>query len=280
MTNYPIHPACALWPRPSDEEVNAIAEGMKTEGLLNPIWLFEGAILDGKICYEACGIAGVEPRFETYTGDDPIRFSIAQNRERRHISPTDLTFVVAELCKLPQQVHGRNQHLGRQGLLKPCLSEEKTIKTMAKEAGIGRSNVVAAKTVLRDGESNIVEMVRSNKVGVQSAACFVRNTPRKLQHEATIEQVKKSRDNFSQQKKGKSKDDRTIAVPRRDLDKFRLLIKRVKEQSDRHAATVSFMALRIIAFELKQLADLWMKNEAEPETHSAPVPINSVHKGR
>ena len=275
MTNYPIHPACALWPRPSDEEVNAIAEGMKTEGLLNPIWLFEGAILDGKIRYEACGIAGVEPRFETYTGDDPIRFSIAQNRERRHISPADLTFVVAELCKLQR---GRPK---LNSLSKPFIqSEEKTIDTLSKEAGIGRSNVVAAKSVLQDGESNIVEMVRSNKVGVQSAAYFVRNTPRKLQHEATIEQVKKSRDNFSQQKKGKSKDDRTIAVPRRDLDKFRLLIKRVKEQSDRHAATVSFMALRIIAFELKQLADSWMKNEAEPETHSAPVPINSVHKGR
>ena len=40
------------------------------------------------------------------------------------------------------------------------------------------------------------------------------------------------------------------------------------------------MARRIIAFELKQLADLWVKNEAKPETHSAPVPINSVHKGR
>ena len=279
MVDYPIHPACALWPRPSDEEVNAIAEGMKTEGLLNPIWLFEGAILDGKIRYEACGIAGVEPRFETYTGDDPIRFSIAQNRERRHISPTDLTFVVAELCKLPNHT-GRNQYVKSRGFERPHLSEEKTIEIMAKEAGIGRSNVVAVKAILRDGESNIVEMVRSNKVGAQSAAYFVRNTPRKLQREATIEQVKKSRDNFSQQKKGKSKDDRTIAVPHRDLDKFCLLIKRVKEQSDRHAATVSFMALRIIAFELKQLADSWMKNEAEPETHSAPVPIDSVHKGR
>ena len=278
MIDYPIHPACALWPRPSDEEVNAIAEGMKTEGLLNPIWLFEGAILDGKIRYEACRIAGVEPRFETYVGDDPIRFSIAQNRERRHINSTDLTFVVAELCKLQRGGNRGNQYTSGKGLPKPLpLSEEKTIERLAKEAGIGRSNVVATKAILQDGESNIVEMVRANKVGAQSAAYFVRNTPRKLQREATVEQVKKSR---FRQVKGEPKDNRKVAVPYRDLDKFRLLIKRVKEQSDRHAATVSFMALRIIAHELKQLADSWMKNEAEPETHSAPVPIDSVHKGR
>jgi hypothetical protein len=77
------------------------------------------------------------------------------------------------------------------------------------------------------------------------------------------------------------KEERRITIPYKDvIDKFRPLIKRVKEQSKRHAATVSFVELSVIAFELGKLADAWTENGTETGTHSAPVPFNSVHKER
>jgi hypothetical protein len=77
------------------------------------------------------------------------------------------------------------------------------------------------------------------------------------------------------------KEEQRITIPYRDvIDKFRPLIKRVKEQSKRHAATVSFVELSVIAFELGKLADAWMESGPEPGTPSEPVPLNRVRKGR
>ena len=264
-----------------------MAKDIRDNGLHNPIWLMpDGAILDGKTRYEACGRAGVEPRFQPYTGDDPRKFTISQNAKRRHLGVGELSIVLAELSKVvPHGGDRGNRYTGgksSKGLANPLLeSIDKTAEELAKEAGIGRSNVVSARTVLEKGESNIVEMVRTNKVGAQSAAFFVRNTPREQQRAATVDQVRGCRD--AHLPKGKKSHERkkieTLAISRDDFDKFRLLIKRVKEQSNRHAATVSFTELSIIAHELGELANAWMRSGEEPGTHSTPVPISRVHKG-
>lgn len=299
MTDYPIHPACALWPRPSDEEVLAIADDIKANGLLNPIWLFEGAILDGKTRYEACGVAGVEPRFETYIGKDPVGFTVSQNKSRRHMTSEELAFAVAELSKLS---HGGNRSNLRDRSLKDA-----SVEKLAKIAGIGMTSVYEAKSLLKNGEPNIIELARSGKVGIASAAVFVRRTSREKQRTAVVDDIKgqtgkkNPSDTIRRNKYGvpvqgkrnipvtipskktleeRKKPQPMLTIPARDVaEKFRSLIKRVKEQSNKHPATVSFGALRVIAFELEQLADSWTENGLENGTHSEPVPFNSVHKG-
>ena len=202
MTNYPIHPACALWPRPSDEEVAVLAHSIKAEGLLNPIWLFENKILDGKLRYEACGIAGVEPRFETYTYDHPEALLQLLPRtavSALHLAIGELSLIVSELCKLPQ---GRRENQEKSLAKLFSVNGEKNGRgTGCKEAGIGKSNVLAAKTVLRRGEPNVIEMVRSGDVGVQTAAYFVRSASRDLQRGATPNQIRESRTSPSQRRK-------------------------------------------------------------------------------
>ena len=103
--------------------------------------------------------------------------------------------------------------------------------------------------------------------------------PEQIQNKsATAKTVKKN--GSALRKPNRRVDKITIAIPVEDvIDKLRPLIKRVKEQSKRHAATVSFTELSIIAHELAKLADAWMKNEPEPGTHSGPVPLNRV-RGR
>ena len=96
---------------------------------------------------------------------------------------------------------------------------------------------------------------------------------------ATAKTVKKNGSALRRPNKRAHQD--TIAIPYEDvITKLRPLIKRVKEQSNRHAATVSFTELSLIAHLLAELADAWMKNGLEPGTHSEPVPLNRVHKGR
>jgi len=96
-----IHPACEKWPWPSDAEFDKLVDDIRANGLINDIWITgDGAILDGKVREKACSVAGVEPRFQTYQGDDPIGFSISQNARRRHMGHNELAFLVEELATL------------------------------------------------------------------------------------------------------------------------------------------------------------------------------------
>jgi hypothetical protein len=68
---YEIHELCNLFPR-DEWVVSAIAQSLSNgEPLYCPITLYEGKILDGKIRYEACKRAGVNPKFLVFPDDYP-----------------------------------------------------------------------------------------------------------------------------------------------------------------------------------------------------------------
>lgn len=80
------HPAAGVWPMLSEPDLRRLADDITANGLLYPIVLdAEGRVLDGRNRLAACGIAGVEPVFETYTGDAVARV-LSANNERRHLS--------------------------------------------------------------------------------------------------------------------------------------------------------------------------------------------------
>ena len=229
---YPIHPACAAWPRPSDSVVREMAASIKAEGLHNPIWLTrEGEILDGKTRFEACGIAGVEPRFQTYEGDDYVQFTIAQNKIRRQITGGELALALAELSKLPRGGNVRAR----------TLNEDKTMDELAEAADMSRQNIVAAKAILQDGEPNVIEMVRKGEVGVRNAALFVKHTPRADQRQATAKTVKTKGAAFRTPNKVDAVDPspgKTISIHVL-IEELVPLFERVKVQSAKHVALIS-----------------------------------------
>jgi hypothetical protein len=94
-----VHPAADLFPMMAAEELKDLAADITNRGLLQAIVLdAEGRILDGRNRHAACGIAGVEPRFTTYEGDDPVGYVLAANIARRHMSKGQQAMVVALAC--------------------------------------------------------------------------------------------------------------------------------------------------------------------------------------
>lgn len=74
------HPAADLFPMVPAEELAFMAASIKDIGLLLPVTLDrDGRLLDGKCRLAACELAGVEPHFQTYTGDDPWGYVLAAN---------------------------------------------------------------------------------------------------------------------------------------------------------------------------------------------------------
>lgn len=86
LGGYPIHPACGMLPMMPPEAIAELAQDIRRHGQQQPIWLYEGRLLDGRNRLEACLMAGVEPDVRAWDGDDPVRWVLSLNFHRRHLT--------------------------------------------------------------------------------------------------------------------------------------------------------------------------------------------------
>jgi ParB-like chromosome segregation protein Spo0J len=83
----PVHPAAELFPMMSEEELRALAEDIRVNGLQQPVVMFGAQLLDGRNRWRACEIAGVEVRVKDWSGKDAVAFVRSLNLHRRHLTP-------------------------------------------------------------------------------------------------------------------------------------------------------------------------------------------------
>jgi ParB-like chromosome segregation protein Spo0J len=86
---YEPHPYSAIFPPMKDDDFDKLVADIKANGLHQPIVMYQGKILDGNNRYRACSLAGIEPKFLEYKGDDAQAkvFVISANIHRRHLTP-------------------------------------------------------------------------------------------------------------------------------------------------------------------------------------------------
>jgi hypothetical protein len=92
-----FHPAADLFPLLQGEEYEAFRDNVARQGLLEPIWLCEGQILDGRNRWRACQDLGIEPAFRQYHGDDPWAFVVSMNLRRRQLTRAQRADAVLKL---------------------------------------------------------------------------------------------------------------------------------------------------------------------------------------
>ena len=87
MNELTFHQYCNLLPDMSPDDFDALKDDISQNGLINPIMLLNGQILDGKHRYLACKAVSIEPKFTTFSGDDEqaLHYVISQNISRRHL---------------------------------------------------------------------------------------------------------------------------------------------------------------------------------------------------
>lgn len=102
--NKEIHPLAEIMPDLSQKDYQELLLDIQTNGLLDPITLFEGKVLDGRNRLRACQEAGVEPQFVEFTGSDPAAFVLSKNVTRRHFKPGQKAMVVVKMKELVTQL--------------------------------------------------------------------------------------------------------------------------------------------------------------------------------
>ncbi len=105
-----FHEYADIFPMLPLEELDTLAADIAENGLLEPITLYEGKVLDGRNRYVACLNVAVDPRFTQYTGDDPLDFVVSKNLHRRHLGETQRGVVAA---RLETMGHGQRADLAR-----------------------------------------------------------------------------------------------------------------------------------------------------------------------
>jgi hypothetical protein len=93
------HPAANIFPVLGDDELNQLADDIKTNGLLEPVVLMDGLVLDGRNRLLACQKAGVTPRFIEWNGEcgDPWDYVLSKGARRRHMTASQKACAAVEL---------------------------------------------------------------------------------------------------------------------------------------------------------------------------------------
>ncbi len=92
-----FHEIAGIFPLLEGKELQALADDIEKRGLEEWIVLYEGKILDGRNRYRACEMAGFQPLYRTYGGQDPLGFVVSKNLKRRHLDQSQLAFVALNI---------------------------------------------------------------------------------------------------------------------------------------------------------------------------------------
>lgn len=92
-----FHELVDIFPIMTGDEYNALRDDIAENGLIEPIWIYEEKIIDGRNRYISCIELGIEPDFRKYTGDDPKSFVISMNLQRRHLTKEQQREIMRQL---------------------------------------------------------------------------------------------------------------------------------------------------------------------------------------
>lgn len=181
--NMKFHDIANVWPLMDDDKLHELVADIRNNGLINPIWTFNGMILDGRNRYRACLIANVKPVFKEYTGNEPTAFAVSLNDKRRHMNKGALAAVAAELephfaadaKKRYEQTVGRPKKSVEKV---PPISapQPKAREEAAKSVGVNDRYVSDAKKVKTEAPE-VFERLKAGKITLQDAKREVAKKP-------------------------------------------------------------------------------------------------------
>jgi ParB-like chromosome segregation protein Spo0J len=106
-----VHPAADLFPMMTGDELQALADDIRENGLRQPVVLDgEGRVLDGRNRLAACELVGVEPVFASVNGDDPVALVVSLNVKRRNMTAGQRAVSAAEAWDLVPK-RGQSTHV-------------------------------------------------------------------------------------------------------------------------------------------------------------------------
>lgn len=101
LNNLTFHEVANIFPMMGDDEFAALKSDIAENGLREPIWTWNGQIIDGRNRYRACQELNITPSTREWDGQgNPVSFVVSLNLKRRHLNETQRATVAAKLANM------------------------------------------------------------------------------------------------------------------------------------------------------------------------------------
>jgi hypothetical protein len=162
MTELSMHPLASIFPLMDETSFLALKEDIAAHGVREPLWLYEGKVLDGRNRYQACQELGVDAPTREYTGADPLGFILSMNLQRRHLNESQRAMVAAKIANMRQ-----GERTDRQ----PAQNFGKVSQAQASEMlNISDETLRYAKKVQAEAQPEVITAVETGRLAVSAAA--------------------------------------------------------------------------------------------------------------
>jgi ParB-like chromosome segregation protein Spo0J len=180
------HDLSSMFPDMQRDAFAKLVSDIAANGLLDPIIIWNGEVVDGWHRYQACLKAGVEPRFVEFDGDDrkALAMVVSRNARRRHLSDG----AIADVTKLVLGWHEAAAGRGGDRRTKGSTDTLITSADIAEASGLSLSTV-KRHTSIEQKAPGLLPMVRSGEIGLATAARIAESVPVELLEAPTKTQV-------------------------------------------------------------------------------------------
>lgn len=175
-----VHPAALILPPMTDEEFALFKEDILGNGLIEPVILFQGKILDGRNRYRACKELNINVWAREWEGGmDPVEYVVSKNIHRRHLTAGQraaaaakaMTYHVEE-AKERQREHGGTAPGKVKTLVEPApqvidAQENKARERAGKLFNVSGRSVAGAKYVQEHGTEQEKKDLEEGKKAVK-----------------------------------------------------------------------------------------------------------------
>jgi hypothetical protein len=168
------HRISAIMPSMSDDEKRDLEADIKKYGLVDPIVLYQGDVLDGVHRQEACVHAGVPPRYIEFSQlppnarrGGPLGYVISKNLKRRNLSASQRAMVAAEMVPAMEKELSATAEPKR-GPGRPPKSG-KAVEAAAKTLDVHSDTVRRARKLIEEDPARAAD-VKSGKISLRRAS--------------------------------------------------------------------------------------------------------------
>jgi ParB-like chromosome segregation protein Spo0J len=150
---------------------DTLVSDIHTSGLLQPITLYEGKILDGRNRYRACAQLAIDPKFTEFVGPGtPEQFVVSLNLHRRHLNETQRGMIATEMARLADGARADYAKAAGGGISPPAISQTAAAKLL----NVSRATVKNARVVLERGTPEEVAGAKTGDLAVGTVAADIR----------------------------------------------------------------------------------------------------------
>ena len=153
------HKYAELFPLIQNADFEEFKIDIAENGLREPIWLYEGKILDGRNRYRACLETNTELKTREYEGHDPIGFVLSLNLKRRHLDTAQRAMVASRLANMRQGARTDLTEIS-------AMSQPEAAKLL----NVSADSVQFARKVLDQGSEALIQKVDAGELAVSAAA--------------------------------------------------------------------------------------------------------------